>query len=271
MQAAIIGADGGMGQWFTRHLKRLGYAVNSFDERRGDDSSTLSTFDFVVVSVPISVTAETIRKTAKHMKHGACLMEIASLKAGIHGAMIDAASQGVDVLSVHPMFGPSTDGLADKTVAVVPVVDAEHEVHTASDLFSGAQIEVVDAEEHDRLMSVILSMPYLINLAFAATLRDEDLPLLRKLSGTSFATQYALSQSITSEQSNLCYSIIQNNEALNASLDKFLTSIQEIREINNLSEFESLHSGIKGVFEKDPLHKQGIDIRQRALELIKTE
>jgi prephenate dehydrogenase len=271
MQAAIIGVDGGMGQWLSKHLKSLGYSVAGFDERRGDDPSTLSDADLVVVSVPISVTAETIRKTLKHLEHGALLMEIASLKSGIHEAMIEAASQGVDVLSVHPMFGPSIDSLAGKTVAVVPVVDAEHEMENASRFFPGAQIEVVDAEEHDRLMSVILSLPYLINLAFAATLQDEDLPLLRRLSGTSFATQYALSQSIAAEKSNLCYSIIQDNKALKTSLDKFLNSLKEIKETDNLEEFESLHSEIKEALEKDPLHNNVNDIRQRVFELIKTK
>ena len=147
-----------MGQWLKHHLTGLGHTVSGYDERRDDNPSTLAEADLIIVSVPISVTAEVIRNTVKHMKKGACLMEIASLKTGIHEALLEAASHGFDVLCVHPLFGPSVDNLDGKTVAVIPVMDIECEKAIAARLFPGATLEVVDVCEHDRLMSVILSL-----------------------------------------------------------------------------------------------------------------
>ncbi|MFH1180612.1 MAG: prephenate dehydrogenase/arogenate dehydrogenase family protein [Candidatus Bathyarchaeota archaeon] len=270
MFASIIGADGGMGQWLTTHLKRLGFDVTGFDQRRGDDPSVLGKSDLVVVSVPIGVTAEAIRKTVKHMKSGACLMEIASLKSGIHEAMCEAVGLGFDVLCVHPMFGPSATSLEDKTVAVIPVSDIESEIHQTQALFPDASIIQVEPESHDRLMSLILSLPYLVNLALAGTMRDEDLILLRKLSGTSFALQYTLIQSVTAETTSLVQALLSENQFLGESASKFIMNLTEIMKTGgSKKEFSELHNEIRASMRRDPIHLKAHSIRQVAYDKIR--
>ncbi|MGW8178283.1 MAG: prephenate dehydrogenase/arogenate dehydrogenase family protein [bacterium] len=149
MQATVIGADGGMGQWLTGHLTNLGYSVTGFDERKGDNPSTLAEADLVVVSVPVGATATVIRSALKHMRRDATIMEIASLKTEIHEEMVKASAQGFNALCVHPMFGPTATSLKDKTVAVVTVSDPESEKKQAEALFPEASIVPVEAECHD--------------------------------------------------------------------------------------------------------------------------
>lgn len=236
----------------TKHLSSIGYTVSGFDERKGDTPSVLGESDLVIVTVPIQVTAETIKKTVKHIKPGACLMEIASLKSGIHDAILEASESGIDVLCVHPMWGPSTCNLKDKTVAVIPVVEVELEKQKTLELFPSATIEVVDAEEHDRLMSLLLTLPYLVNITIAETIMDEDLELLKRLSGTSFALQYTLAQSIVTEKTELIEALIAYNPYKNAVYDKFNENLHKVFGSVGSPEFRKLHESVKESMKRDP-------------------
>ncbi|MCW4013875.1 MAG: prephenate dehydrogenase/arogenate dehydrogenase family protein [Candidatus Bathyarchaeota archaeon] len=269
MHAIIIGIDGGMGQWMKKHLENLGCTVGGFDERRGDNSSTLNQADLVVVSVPIQVTAETIRKTVKHLRPGACLMEIASLKSGIHEAITEASELGLDVLCVHPMWGPSTCDLKDKTVAVIPLVDVEYEKEKTLELFPSARLEVVEAGEHDRLMSLVLSLPYLVNLAIAATIQDEDLERLRRVSGSTYSLQYVLAQSVSLEKTCLVEGLLSQNIYMKETTERFLNNIRKLINSVEGNGFQDLHEKIVKSMTSDPTSKEAHVLRQTVFETIK--
>ena len=270
MSAVIIGIDGGMGKWLKNHLESLGFTVEVFDERRGDDPSIITRADLIVVSVPVGVTADVIKFVVKHMRKEATLMEIASLKSGIHEEMIEASKKGFNTLCVHPMFGPSVISLEDKTVAVIPVSDIESEITQTRTLFPGASIVPVEPERHDRLMSLILSLPYLLNLALAGTMMDEDLALLRKLSGTSFALQYTLIQSVAAENTNLVYALLNENSFLGESSERFIDNITKIMQKTcSVEEFSQLHDEIKRSMRRDAVHNRSHEIRQAAYDSIR--
>ncbi|MFC1802366.1 prephenate dehydrogenase/arogenate dehydrogenase family protein [Thermoproteota archaeon] len=270
MIASIIGANGKMGKWLNTHLTGLGYTITKYDERRNDSSSILWESDLVIVSVPVGVTAEVIARAVNNMKKGSTIIEIASLKAGIYEEIVRTSKKGFNALSVHPMFGPSVTSLRDKTVAVLPVIDAISEMQQVSDIFPEANIVEVKPEAHDRLMSLILSLPYLVNLALAGTIKDEDLELLKKLSGTSFALQYILIQSVVGETTSLIYALLRENQFLGDSIQKFITNLDEINEaIGSREEFERIHKKIKKPLKYDSLHMKAHIIRQKAYDIIR--
>ncbi len=63
MIAAVIGAEGKMGVWLQGHLPRIGFDVVNFDDRKGYAPSVLYNADIIIVSVPVAVTGDVIRKT----------------------------------------------------------------------------------------------------------------------------------------------------------------------------------------------------------------
>jgi len=270
MSAVIIGIDGGMGKWLKNHLESLGFTVAGFDERRGDDRNIITEADLIGVSVPVGVTADVIKFVVKHMRKDATLMEIASLKSGIHEEMIEASKKGFNALSVHPMFGPSVTSLEEKTVAVIPVSDIKSEITQTRSIFPGASIVLVEPERHDQLMSLILSLPYLVNLALAETMMDEDLTLLRKLSGTSFALQYTLIQSVAAENTSLVYALLNENSFLGESSERFIEKFTEIvQKKGSMEEFDKLHGDIKGSMRRDTTYGRAHEIRQAAYDAIR--
>jgi prephenate dehydrogenase len=168
------------------------------------------------------------------------------------------------------MFGPSATNLEEKTIAVIPVSDVESEKGQVEALFPGASIVPVEPESHDRLMSMILSLPYLVNLALAGVMRDEDLLLLRKLSGTSFALQYTLIQSVASENTSLVHALLSENRFLGVSTERFIENLKEIVEAKgSMEQFKELHEGIKESMRRDPVYGKSHMIRQAAYDSIR--
>ena len=270
MIAAIIGAEGKMGKWLQNHLPKIGFTVVSYDERRGDNPSVLGNTNVVIVSVPVSATNEVIKKTQKHMKQGSTLIEISSLKSGIHDEMVKISRERLEVISLHPMFGPSVQDLTGKTVAVVPLKDLEKEREWAERLFPGTEIVEVDPVEHDKLMTHILSVPYLVNMALAATMKDVDLRLLRQLSGTSFALQYTLIQSVAGEATSLIHALLRENKFLEETVNTLISNIQVL--LNGTTSkvgFEKLHREIKEKMMEDPIHLKASKLRQAAYNEVK--
>jgi prephenate dehydrogenase len=270
MKTVIIGAEGKMGVWLTEHLAKLGHTVSSFDYRKGDSPSLLKGADTVIVSVPVSKTAEVIRVAQRHMTEGARIVEIASLKTGVHPEMVRAAENGFNALSLHPMFGPSVKDLREKTVAVVPVTDPVNESIWAAELFPGASIVEVEPETHDRLMVHVLSLPYLMNLALGATMGETDLELLKRLSGTSFTLQYTLIQSVAGETTSLVHALLSENRFLEETAEAMISSMRELMgATGEMAEFRALHEAIREPLEADPGHGRALELRQAAYNAVR--
>ncbi len=270
MMSAIIGADGKMGVWLRDHLAKLGQTVVSYDDRKWDSPRVLKEADMVIVSVPVSKTAAVIRNVLRHMRKGAKIVEIASLKTGIHPEMVKAAENGFNALSVHPMFGPSVKDLGEKTVAVIPVVDPVKESRWAAELFPGASIVEVDTEKHDRLMVHVLSLPYLVNLALAATMGDTDLGLLKRLAGTSFTIQYTLIQSVAGETTSLVHALLSENRFLKEATEAMISNMRDIMGATGAKyKFKTLHESIREPLTADPNHIIATELRQAAYNAVR--
>ena len=269
MKAAVIGADGEMGRWLENHLADLGYEMLQVDLIRGNGRRELGKADLAVISVPIPVTPDVINEVSGYMKRGAVLAEIASLKDGVVEPLRESAGRGFIPLCVHPMFGPSTDRLDNKAVALVPIVDQRREMELAESLFPGAELIAMDAETHDAYMAVVLSLPYLVNMSFANILNGVDLERLRGLGGTTYTLQYTLAQSVVSEKTELVESLLSQNRHLDGVLERFLVAMDGVMESVKEGKFKELHEGIRGTLMADSSFFFAQERRRRAYDAIK--
>lgn len=257
MRASIIGGRGKMGQWLHKYLGERGFFVEDVDLRQEKEHETgiifLKNSDLVIVSVPISENPAVLKQVAQFMNEGAVIAEIASLKSNAVAALKETVDLGLHPLSIHPMFGPSTKSLCGKTVAVVPLSNSSWEMDYTRKLFPGADVTCVEAEEHDRAMSIVLSLVYLVNLAFASTLKGNDLHLLKQLSGSSFSVQYALAQSIVGEDSCLIENLIGQSQFLIDQTKLFEEKFSEVLSMfNQPGAFKSYHAELVQFMKKDP-------------------
>ncbi len=200
MKVTIIGGAGGMGKWFAGFFKENGVEVQIVDksdkteqiakemdvkflntdilkategkvERREDIADT----DVLLVSVPIDITGRVIERVGPKMHKGSLLMDITSVKKAPVEMMDRFTNEDVEILGTHPLFGPSTKCMQGQTIIFVP--SRRGRLYDKIDAMfkrNGAKIEVLTAEEHDEIMSVIQGLTHFILIAFGITLKNLD-------------------------------------------------------------------------------------------------
>jgi prephenate dehydrogenase len=230
---------------FTRHLLEKGHNIRLYDIDSSKSralaekydcqwlntlTSTVSGVDMALLCTPIRETPGIIRAIASNMRHGSILCEVSSLKMRTVAALKKHGDH-VRPLSIHPMFGPDISTLQGQTVVVVPVSDREKEATLAESLFGDVNIVVADAETHDRVMASVLALPYFMNLAFASTLSTEDLSLMRKMAGTTFTVQLAVTQSIVGESPELIESLINEDMFSIDLVNRFIDESRHLRRL----------------------------------------
>jgi len=168
LKAAIVGGYGEMGRWFERFLVEREIDVALVGR---SSKAHYADYDLVVIAVPVDVTCDVIAEVAPQMKPGAVLFDITSVKKNPVKQMLISAPPGVELLSVHPLFGPSMPDMEGQTVIVTPV-RGERGCRFLISLFenAGAHIEELSADEHDHVMSVIQGLTHFGYIATGATL-----------------------------------------------------------------------------------------------------
>ena len=105
---------------------------------------------------------------------------------------------------------------------MIPIRDELKEQKLVKSMFNESKVIVIkDSKYHDRLMAIILGMVYYVNLLLATTLCSENIPLLKKFSGTTFYLQTLLFESILTDNSSLIASLLVDNKELSTYLKKY--------------------------------------------------
>ena len=237
---AIVGA-GKMGAWFCNYFSRKdNYNVSLYDKRKfslevdldlkgkGHKITACKSLDqcvknadIVIICVPIKTTVSVINKCARIMKKGACIVEITSVKTDIFKSLLKIPDS-LTALSIHPMFGPGAKNIHNTKILMIPIRNELKEQKLVKSMFNESKVIVIkDSKYHDRLMAIILGMVYYVNLLLATTLCSENIPLLKKFSGTTFYLQTLLFESILTDNSSLIASLLADNKELAAYLKKY--------------------------------------------------
>lgn len=272
--------------FFTQYLLEKGHSLRLYDiiQNRAQnlaeiydclwyDSlfSVISEVDMVLLCTPIKEIPGIVRTIVPDMKQGSILCEISSLKMRTVAALRKNHGNNVQPLAIHPMFGPDIKEIQDQTIVVVPVSDQDKEVALADSLFKNMNIIVADAETHDRIMASILALPYFMNLAFACTLSAENLPLMRKMAGTTFTVQLAVTQSVVGESPELIESLINDNIFSRDMINKFIDKSKHIRRMlkNKPSHIKRTCERLEEWMMKDSEHVNARKTRNEFFELIR--
>jgi chorismate mutase/prephenate dehydrogenase len=230
-QALVIGGLGRMGEWMSRYLDMVGYHVDVADpvakespfERVHDWESVIDTYDLVVVAVPLRPSNAILHRLAELRPRG-LVFDIGSLKSPMRSGLQALADAGCRVCSVHPMFGPNEIGLSGRHILFVDVGNAEA-LAEARALFAHTAAECVDLslQEHDEVMAWVLGLSHLVNIAFASALAEsgEAVPLLRRISSSTFNAQLKVAAQVVSENPHLYYEIQQGNAMTGQVVEHF--------------------------------------------------
>ncbi len=142
--------------------------------------------DMVVICVPVSAIGAVAGEIAAGLKSGAILSDVGSVKVPVMAAMSASAPAGVHVVGAHPMAGTEFSGpdagmpkLFVNRWCILTPAEGEDEaaVGKAKRFWEalGSHIEIMTAQRHDEVTSIISHLPHLIAFSiFHTGLKDEE-------------------------------------------------------------------------------------------------
>jgi len=170
---------GDMSIWFADRLENEGYkSLLTGRSSKLTPEEMIPQVDVVVICVPISATANAIKKYGPLINDGQALIILAGVAENALDEALKVTRPGVEVMLVHNLWGPQAKTMKDKNATVVRT--------TRSGLFCsefeaflykhGALINQDSPSQHDLLMGVGQKLPTTVSVALAMTLKDNQIP-----------------------------------------------------------------------------------------------
>ncbi len=200
-RVAIIGL-GLIGSSLTRAIsdKKLASRVLGFDgsdavraEARGiegfgaDVTETLeeavSNADLVIMAVPVGAVGSLASELCPHLKDGAILSDVGSVKKSIIDAVLPVLPKACHFVPGHPVAGTEYSGpkagfstlFEGRWCILTPIESTPRsEVDKVSQLWAGlgSDVEEMDAEHHDIVLAITSHIPHLIAYNIVGTAAD---------------------------------------------------------------------------------------------------
>ncbi len=212
----ILGGTAGMGAFLAKVLDSAGYPVETTGLDRGAPSvEVASRHDLVIVAVPIGETLRVIEEVAPHVRRGACIADVTSVKVEPMRAMLAHAREDVDVVGTHPIFGPHGADM-DRQRVVLVRGRGETGFSRVKHLYESFGAEVIEAtaEEHDAQMAVIQVLLHEKTLVLGSVLErmKADLARTRHFASPIYRAELSMIGRMFFQRAELYAEILTSNE-----------------------------------------------------------
>jgi len=148
-----------------------------------DPAEAVADADLVILCSPVGSYKELAAAIAPHLKQGAILSDVGSVKSAVIRDVAPALPKGVHFLPAHPIAGTEQSGpdagfasLFDHRWCIItPLPGADAEALSKLKQFweaCGSQVEVMDAAHHDLVLAMTSHVPHLIAYNIVGTAHD---------------------------------------------------------------------------------------------------
>lgn len=160
---------GPMSEWFAHYLGKEGYEVfltGRTSEMRPEEMIPL--VDVVGICVPISAAESVIRQYGKLLSSGQALITLAGETTNTINEALKNTSDGVEVMNVHPLFGPLATDMEGKNVIITKTERSNKLCEEFEGLFHKYDSNVTydSPEKHDLMMGIEQKVPTALAIAF---------------------------------------------------------------------------------------------------------
>jgi len=129
--------------------------------------------DLIVLAVPVGAMGAVTRQIADHLKPGATVIDVGSVKRTVIGEVAPHLPEGVHFVPTHPMAGTEHSGpesgfstlFDNRRSLIVPVENCPEEAVARVETYwqaLGAMTDRMDPEHHDLVCAVVSHIPHLI-------------------------------------------------------------------------------------------------------------
>jgi len=177
----IIGGNGGMGGWFVHFFQSNNIPVVVSDRGTSvTNRDVTSNSDIIILTVPMKVVRDVIDDISPQLTPHKLLVDICSLKQEVCRHMTERTT--AELLSLHPMFGPSVTTVSEQVVVASQLRAGEQSEWLLALLRSaGARIVLASPEEHDQAMASVQGLNHVSTLILASVFVSQKLDVQRAL------------------------------------------------------------------------------------------
>ncbi|KPA21863.1 T-protein [Shimia sp. SK013] len=120
--------------------------------------------DVVVLAVPVARLAQLCERIAPHLRSGALVLDVGSVKISPMQIMADHLPETVHILGTHPLFGPQSaqTGIRNCKIALCPLRGSRTGVVTKFLRLLGLEVILTTPEAHDRDAAMVQGLTHLI-------------------------------------------------------------------------------------------------------------
>ena len=162
-----------------QRIRELGFA----DEVVDTSAAAVAGADLVIVCVPIGACGAVAKEIGPHLKPGAIVSDVGSVKADVVREMAPHLPAGVHFIPGHPVAGTEDSGpdagfaelFINRWCILTPAKDADPSaVERLSQFWKafGASVEIMSPEHHDLVLAVTSHVPHLIAYNIVGTAFD---------------------------------------------------------------------------------------------------
>jgi prephenate dehydrogenase/chorismate mutase len=287
VRVAVIGA-GGMGSWFARFFKSKGALVTLSDRSRHramiiasrirvrcarNNVEAVRGSDVVILATPTNAVSRVVKEILPALRKGVLLVDIAAVKSPVMSALRLAEKRGVQVLSIHPMFGPLASSLRGKSVVVVRTRKRKRDHDRIKDMLGAAHIVPVDPKVHDKQTAFSLALPHFLNMAFAMTMSGRSVSEMREFAGRTFKLQMLLAESVAREPETTADIQIMNKQfpAVLHELERNFKLLAEAVKSGDRAGLITRYQRIRKYLSSDPEFAIAGQVLEKAYDMISIE
>jgi cyclohexadieny/prephenate dehydrogenase len=158
---------------------RLGIA----DETTSDYAQAAKNADLVVIATPISTNESIAKAIASHLKPGAIVTDVGSVKQAVIAAIAPHLPKSVQFVPAHPLAGTEHSGpeagfaelFQNRWCILTPLPGADPTaVAKVMDFWrrAGSKLETMQPDHHDKVLAITSHLPHLIAFTIVGTADD---------------------------------------------------------------------------------------------------
>ncbi len=210
------------------------------DEASSDTKKIVKGSDLIIIASPLSSYKNIILKIKSSLKNGAILTDVGSVKKNVISLIEKNIPKNISWISSHPIAGTEDSGpesgfsqlFKNKWCILTPSKQSNNKDVKLLEKFwrkLGSRVDVMDAKQHDYILSITSHMPHLI----AYNIVDTTLKIKKKKNrnivkysagGLRDFTRIAASNPIMWRDI-----FVQNNENTSKMIDKFIKNLIDLK------------------------------------------
>jgi len=291
MRIAIIGA-GRMGRWFAKFFLEQGFTVVVSDKDSeklerlkeevnvdiADNVKAVESADRVLICVPVESFENVVKEVSAHIRPGQEVMDICSVKETPVNIMHNYI-KGAVTLGTHPMFGPGAKSIKNQNFILTPTNVKEQALARNFGRWlesKGAKVHLMNPQEHDKLMAVVIGLPYFISYAVCDTLLSYGkFAMAKNVSGVSYKLLLTIVEAVASEEAELAASIQMGLPEIEKLEEFFLQKTKEwlkiIKQKEKTSFIEKVEFLKRKLANADPQYVKSYEYMYKMLEVFGNE